>query len=52
MKGGLRPFFGRLIPQWAVRRPAAADPAIHVHRGPARVFSRKEEAVAAIYGPG
>ncbi|MDR1486570.1 MAG: dihydroxy-acid dehydratase, partial [Deltaproteobacteria bacterium] len=49
-KGGLKLVFGNLAPLGAVCKLAAVDPAIHVHRGPARVFDKEEQAVKAIYG--
>ena len=49
-KGGLKLVYGNLAPLGAVCKLAAVDPAIHVHRGPARVFDQEERAVEAIYG--
>ena len=46
--GGLAVLFGNLAPDGAVIKFAAADPAMHVHTGPARVFESEAEAVAAI----
>ncbi|MDL2259786.1 dihydroxy-acid dehydratase [Deltaproteobacteria bacterium OttesenSCG-928-K17] len=48
--GGLKLVFGNLAPKGAVCKLAAVNPAMHVHRGPARVFDQEEPAVAAIYG--
>ena len=48
--GGLKLMFGNLAPKGAVCKLAAVNPAMHVHRGPARVFDQEEPAVAAIYG--
>ncbi|UQZ90271.1 dihydroxy-acid dehydratase [Deltaproteobacteria bacterium Smac51] len=48
--GGLKLVFGNLAPGGAVCKLAAVNPAMHVHRGPARVFDQEEPAVAAIYG--
>ncbi|UQZ87704.1 dihydroxy-acid dehydratase [Deltaproteobacteria bacterium Smac51] len=48
--GGLKLMYGNLAPKGAVCKIAAVNPAMHVHRGPARVFDQEEPAVAAIYG--
>ncbi len=48
--GGLKLVFGNLAPKGAVCKLAAVNPAMHSHRGPARVFDQEEPAVAAIYG--
>ena len=48
--GGLKLVFGNLAPKGAVCKLAAVNPAMHVHKGPARVFDQEEPAVAAIYG--
>lgn len=48
--GGLKIMFGNLAPKGAVCKLAAVNPAMHKHRGPARVFDQEEPAVAAIYG--
>ena len=49
-RGGLKLLFGNLAPKGAVCKLAAVNPAMHVHKGPARVFDQEEPAVAAIYG--
>lgn len=48
--GGLKLVFGNLAPGGAVCKLAAVNPAMHRHKGPARVFDQEEPAVAAIYG--
>jgi len=46
--GGLAVLKGNLAPDGAVVKKAAVDPAMMVHKGPARVFESEEEAVEAI----
>ncbi len=46
--GGLAVLWGSLAPEGAVVKKSAADPKMWVHQGPARVFERMEEAVAAL----
>jgi dihydroxy-acid dehydratase len=46
--GGISMLFGNLAPDGAVVKSAAVAPEMLVHRGPARVFNREEEATAAI----
>ena len=46
--GGIAILFGNLAPDGAVVKSAAVAPEMLVHRGPARVFNREEEATAAI----
>ncbi|NLO89186.1 MAG: dihydroxy-acid dehydratase [Clostridia bacterium] len=46
--GGLAILKGNLAPGGAVVKKAAVDPAMMVHKGPARVFESEEEAVEAI----
>ncbi|TDA66971.1 MAG: dihydroxy-acid dehydratase [Clostridia bacterium] len=48
--GGLAVLWGNLAPQGAVVKKGAVDPAMLVHRGPARVFAGEESAVAAVFG--
>ncbi len=47
-RGGTTILYGNLAPEGAVVKSAAVDPAMMVHRGPARVFDSEEAAVAAI----
>ena len=49
-KGGLSFLYGSLAPDGAVVKRAAVIPKMLVHRGPARVFDREEEALEAIFG--
>ncbi len=49
-RGGTTILFGNLAPEGAVVKSAAVDPAMMVHRGPARVFDSEEAAVVAILG--
>ncbi len=46
--GGISILFGNLAPDGSVVKSAAVAPEMLVHRGPARVFNREEEATAAI----
>ncbi len=47
-RGGTTILYGNLAPEGAVVKTAAVDPAMMVHRGPARVFDSEEAAVSAI----
>ncbi|MEE8472446.1 MAG: dihydroxy-acid dehydratase [Dehalococcoidia bacterium] len=47
-RGGTTILYGNLAPEGAVVKTAAVDPAMMVHRGPARVFDSEEAAVTAI----
>lgn len=47
-KGGLAVLFGNLAPEGSVVKVAAVEPAMRVHRGPARIFESQEAAVAGI----
>ncbi|RJX28568.1 MAG: dihydroxy-acid dehydratase [Desulfarculus sp.] len=46
-QGGIAVLFGDLAPEGCVVKAAAVAPQMRVHEGPARVFEREEEAVAA-----
>ncbi len=46
--GGLAILKGNLAPEGAVVKQAAVDPQMLKHQGPARVFDREEDSVAAI----
>jgi dihydroxy-acid dehydratase len=48
--GGLAVLYGSLAPEGAVVKKAAVAPEMLTHAGPARVFEREEEALAAIFG--
>ncbi len=48
--GGLSLLFGNLAPDGAVVKSGAVDAAMRRHTGPARVFERHADAVAAIHG--
>jgi dihydroxy-acid dehydratase len=48
--GGLAVLHGNLAPEGAVVKKAAVAPEMLNHSGPARVFEREEEALAAIFG--
>jgi dihydroxy-acid dehydratase len=48
--GGLAVLHGNLAPEGAVVKKAAVAPEMLRHKGPARVFEREEEALAAIFG--
>ena len=48
--GGLAVLHGSLAPEGAVVKKAAVAPEMLTHAGPARVFEREEEALAAIFG--
>jgi dihydroxy-acid dehydratase len=47
-EGGLAVLFGNLAPEGAAMKFAAADPAMHLHTGPAKVFESEASAAAAI----
>lgn len=47
--GGIAVLKGTLAPKGCVVKQSAVDPAMMVHRGPARVFNSEEEAIQAIY---
>lgn len=47
--GGLAVLFGNLAPRGAVVKRSAVAPEMLKHTGPARVFDREEDAVAAIF---
>lgn len=47
-RGGLAVLFGNLAPQGAVVKRGAVDPAMMVHKGPARVYNSEEEATQGI----
>lgn len=49
-EGGMAVLRGNLAPKGAVVKTAAISPKMLVHKGPARVFEREEEAVKAILG--
>jgi len=49
--GGLVVLFGNLAPQGAVMKPAAADPALQRHTGPALVFDDYNDMAARIDDP-
>ena len=49
-RGGLAVLRGSLAPEGAVVKRAAVAPQMLVHAGPARVYNREEDAVAAIFG--
>ena len=49
-KGGLAVLYGNLAEQGAVVKRAAVAKEMLVHTGPARVFEREEDALAAIFG--
>jgi len=49
-KGGISILYGSLAPEGAVIKSAAVAKEMWVHSGPARVFEREEDALAAIYG--
>jgi dihydroxy-acid dehydratase len=48
--GGLAVLSGSLAPEGAVVKKAAVAPEMLRHSGPARIFEREEEALAAIFG--
>ena len=48
--GGLAVLHGSLAPEGAVVKKAAVAPEMLTHAGPARVFEREEDALAAIFG--
>jgi dihydroxy-acid dehydratase len=48
--GGLAVLHGSLAPEGAVVKKAAVAPEMLEHSGPARVFEREEDALAAIFG--
>lgn len=48
--GGIAVLKGNLAPDGAVVKRSAVDPAMFVHKGPARVFNSEEEASQAIFG--
>jgi dihydroxy-acid dehydratase len=48
--GGLAVLYGSLAPEGAVVKKAAVAPEMLRHSGPARVFEREEDALAAIFG--
>jgi dihydroxy-acid dehydratase len=48
--GGLAVLHGSLAPEGAVVKKAAVAPGMLKHSGPARVFEREEDALAAIFG--
>ena len=50
VSGGLAVLHGNLAPEGAVVKKAAVAPEMLRHKGPARVFEREEEALAAIFG--
>ena len=45
---GLAILYGNLAPRGAVMKPAAADPRLRAHRGPALVYSSYDEMAAAV----
>jgi dihydroxy-acid dehydratase len=47
--GGIAVLKGSLAPEGCVVKQSAVDPAMMVHKGPARVFDTEEDAIAAIY---
>ncbi len=47
--GGIAVLKGSLAPEGCVVKQSAVDPAMMVHKGPARVFDSEEDAIAAIY---
>ena len=47
-RGGLAVLFGNLAPQGSIVKTGAVDPAMMVHRGPARVYDSQDEAMAGI----
>lgn len=49
-EGGIAILYGSLAPQGAVVKYAGVKPRMLLHRGPARVFDREEDAVKAILG--
>jgi dihydroxy-acid dehydratase len=49
-KGGIAILYGSLAPEGAVVKSAAVAPEMMVHKGPARVFNREEDALQAIFG--
>ncbi|MBN1400027.1 MAG: dihydroxy-acid dehydratase, partial [Anaerolineae bacterium] len=49
-QGGLAVLYGSLAPEGAVVKSAGVASEMLVHRGPARVFEREEEALEAILG--
>ena len=46
--GGLAVLFGNLAPEGAVVKTGAVDPAMLVHKGPARIYESQEDAVQGI----
>lgn len=48
--GGLKILFGNLAPEGGVVKKGAVEPAMRVHRGPAKIFNSMEEASAGILG--
>lgn len=48
--GGIAALFGNLAPDGSVVKRSAVAPEMLVHKGPARVFDREEDAIAAIWG--
>ncbi|AOY74972.1 dihydroxy-acid dehydratase [Clostridium formicaceticum] len=48
--GGISLLYGNLAPDGSVCKKAAVLPKMLVHKGPARVFNKEEDAVKAIYG--
>ncbi len=48
--GGLTVLWGNLAPDGCVVKRSAVDPAMHHHKGAARVFNSEEEALEAIIG--
>jgi L-arabonate dehydrase len=47
-RDGLAVLYGNLAPRGAVMKPAAADPRLRAHRGPALVFASYDEMAAAV----
>ncbi|SDZ04814.1 dihydroxy-acid dehydratase [Proteiniborus ethanoligenes] len=47
-EGGIAILYGNLAPEGAVIKQSACDPSMYKHTGPARVFDKEEDAVAAI----
>lgn len=46
--GGLAVLFGNLAPDGSIVKTGAVDPAMMVHRGPARVYDSQDDAMAGI----
>ncbi len=47
-RDGIAVLYGNLAPRGAVMKPAAAEPRLRAHRGPALVFASYEEMAAAV----